>query len=101
MSRSDDVYSSQTYVRFDAKAPTLAQWSLRVSLENSPMSLARVYDILATLYLVPDSTHSIVHTNGRLELELGFERISAVFADHLSRKVTQLSEIVDWQIDPM
>lgn len=94
----EDVYSVQTYRVSNPENTVLKRWSVRVSVERSPLSLSRVFGLLATLNTVPASIRSMGPDDETLEIEIGFTDIAAETADRLCRKVQQLTETIRWTV---
>ena len=94
----EDVYGVRTYRVSDSEDAVLKRWSVRVGVERSPLSLARVFGLLASLNTVPVSIRSTLPDDETLELEIGFANIAAATADRLCRKIQQLTETVQWSV---
>lgn len=94
----EDVYGVRTYRVLDSDDAVLKCWSVRVGVERSPLSLSRVFGLLATLDIVPVSVRSVLPDDETLELEIGFANIAAATADRLCRKLQQLTETIEWRV---
>ena len=94
----EDVYGVRTYRVPDSDNAVLRFWSVRVGVERSPLSLPRVFGLLATLNIVPVSVRSVLPDDDTLEIEIGFANIAAATADRLCRKIQQLTETVEWSV---
>ncbi len=94
----EDVYGVRTYRVPDSDNAVLRCWSVRVGVERSPLSLSRVFGLLATLNIVPVSVRSVLSDDETLEIEIGFANIAAATADRLCRKIQQLTETVGWSV---
>lgn len=94
----EDVYGVQTYRVSDSENAILRRWSVRVGVERSPLSLSRVFGLLATLNTVPVSVRSVLPDDETLEVEIGFANIAAATADRLCRKIQQLTETIRWSV---
>ena len=91
--KADDVYSERTYVRSTSDNDFMEQCSIRITADNSPMSLSRVYGLLATLMMVPVAARSTVTSVDELAVELGFRNVPVSSIDRLCRKLAQTTEI--------
>lgn len=68
---------------------------LHVVLERNPAALARVFDVLCLLGLVPERTESSEMGQHDLGLSLFFGPVAAVSTDLLVRKVSQLTDCLE------
>jgi len=69
--------------------------SLCVVLERNPCALARVFSLLATLCLVPQTTSTECLGADAIRLQLNFAPALAGRLDLLIRKVTQLTDCLE------
>ena len=89
----EDVYSSRTYIDADSSGVP-GNFSIRVAAENSPLSLSRIFGLLATLTIVPSASRSKIMNVDELAVELDFCGIPHSAIDRFCRKLNQTTEIV-------
>ena len=92
--QQEDVYSARTYAGTASGSKLIEHCSIRVVAENSPLTLARIYGLLATLTIVPSTSRSVVVSVDELAVEFEFCDVPYSSIDRLCRKLAQTSEIV-------
>jgi hypothetical protein len=89
----EDVYSANTYIGAASTNKLEGHCSIRVTAENSPLTLSRIYGLLATLTIVPSASRSTIMSVDELAVTLDFRDVSYSSIDRLCRKLAQITEI--------
>lgn len=92
--QDEDVYSARTYAGTASDNKLIEHCSIRIAAENSPLTLARIYGLLATLTMVPCASRSVVVSVDELAVEFEFRDVLYSSIDRLCRKLAQTTEIV-------
>ena len=90
----DGVYSAKTNIGAGSAIERVEHCSIRITAENTPLSLARIYGLLATLMIVPRKSRSVVVGDAVLEVEFVFRDVSFSTIDRFLRKLNQTTEII-------
>ena len=91
--RKQDVYDAHWHAARADRVLDAAE--LHVVLERNPAALARIFDLLCLLSLVPQRVESVEMNPEDLGLTLYFGPVAALTADLLVRKVSQLADCLD------
>jgi hypothetical protein len=89
----EDVYSDRTYAAPGAAPGFLESWIVSVTVERSASALPRVFGLLGTLDVVPDSSRSDLADHA-LTIVLTFAEVRHSTVDRLYRKLQQLPETI-------
>lgn len=90
---NEDVYSTRTYIDAASTKDLVESCSIRLTAENSPLTLSRVYGLLATLTVVPFTSRTTIVSVDELAVELEFCDVSTSLIDRLCRKLRQTTEV--------
>ena len=94
-----DVYSSVPLTGSSASDYAANEITIRLAVENSPMSLSRVFGLIGTVFIVPVSSGTSQREDGAIEVQLDFSDADPRKIDLLCRKLSQLTETASLSID--
>lgn len=98
--RHRDVYTEVPLTSPPASDFTATELTFRLTVENSPMSLGRVFGLLGTISLVPNSSVTSIGREETIGVQLTFAGDEPRKLDSLSRKLSQLTEMVSLAVEP-
>lgn len=97
----EDVYSAKTYANAASGTKLVEHCSIHVAAENSPLTLSRIFGLLATLTIVPSASRSTIVNVDELAVDLEFCDVPLSCIDRLCRKLAQTTEIVVVSASPV
>lgn len=92
-----DVYSESPQTEAGSPSSSVAMCRLKLSVECSPLALSRVFGLLGTISMVPALSRTTMTDNEIIDVFIEFVDADAHKLDLLCRKLSQLTEIVDFR----
>ena len=94
-----DVYSNEPRTHTSTSDHLAAQLTAHVAVENSPLSLGRVFGLVGTVSIVPESSSTVLRADNVVEVQLTFSGEEPRKIDLLCRKLNQLTETISVRVD--
>lgn len=93
----DDVYSATPHSRDDKTGSPAGRYAIRLTIEQSPMALSRVFGLIGTVSMVPSRSRTSKYDDV-IDVFLELKSDDARKLDRLCRKLNQLTETVSLQV---
>lgn len=94
-----DVYSDTRRSTDDTTGSSAGRYSIRLTIEHSPMALSRVFGLIGTVSMVPALSRTSREDNDVINVFLEFPGTDPHKLDLLCRKLNQLTDTVSLQVN--